>query len=380
MAPIIFLYMDKLVYICALASLFQSRPAVCKKLLDEFDNPSRLFNLKEDQLLDLLGNNQNLVRQMLNPDLLEKCYKEIEWAQSKGVSVLTVQNPAFPPLLNECEDAPVVLYYIGMANLIKQHSVSIVGTRLASSYGREMCKGIVSALSEYNPLIISGLAYGIDACAHKAALDAGINTIGVLPCGMDTIYPSTHRNMAEQMVKQGGILTEFPRGMPVRKWHFIKRNRIIAGMSRSVIVVETRIRGGAMSTVEFANSYNRDVYAVPGRVCDTNSYGCNYLISKNMAQIYTHDAIGQISGQERYAMRVSASQPGLFSFDNEKKEKILLSLKNNSARDLDAICRETGLAFKEAVALLLELELEGKVALMRGNQYQRIKIDNQKQW
>ncbi len=369
--------MEDLVYIYAVAELFRYNPLASRQLLASLENPASLFSMGDDEL-EAVSGIRGAAREMVNDSLLEKSLRELEWAHSRGVSVLPITGDEYPPLLRECADAPVVLFYLGSSNLKEGLPVSIVGTRLASSYGREATARIVSGFAECKERqlllsggvkIVSGLAYGVDITAHKAALEMGLETIGVLPCGIDLIYPSRHRSIAKQMVKQGGIISEFPHGVGVRRWQFIKRNRIIAGLSAATIVAETRIKGGSMSTVEFANSYGREVYAVPGRLGDANSYGCNYLISRNVAQIFTDVSATEICNPQGGYAPAFGAQMNLFSFEDDKKEKILLSLKNNCALDIDTVCNLAGLPYGDVAALLLELELEGRVRLVHGGRY-----------
>ena len=354
--------MDRDVYIYALSRVFDMKPYLGRRLVENFENLSDLFEMKECDLIELFGGNMELAGRLRAGGLLEKSYREMMWADSKGVSLLFYDDDRYPKLLKECEDAPMLLFYIGNAEINAHLPVSIVGTRLASSYGKETCYRLVEELAVNNTLVVSGMAYGIDACAHRAAIDYELPTIGVLPCGIDTIYPEAHREIAKKMVENGGIITEFPPGCGVRKWHFLKRNRIIAGMSEYTVVVESRLRGGAMRTAEYANSYNREVYAVPGRLYDTNSIGCNYLISRNMAQICIGGTISAAINSSKKEGPSSSLHQSLFLFDSDKKEKILLSLKNNSVQDADSLSRTTGLSAGELAQVLLELELEGSIS------------------
>ena len=372
-----FYIMDDLVYMYAIAEIFKFNPLASRQLIDAVGDLPSLFSMNREELEGTVGRWNGIIEQFLNDDVLERSRREIEWANSKGVKMLSVKSKEYPYLLKECEDAPVVIFYLGSADLGNGCNVSMVGTRLASSYGRQAAASIVSDLAEQQVIkdgglrVVSGLAYGIDIAAHKSALEAGLETIGILPCGIDLIYPKAHRDIARKMVKHGGLITEFPHGFDVRRWQFIKRNRIIAGISAATIAVETRIKGGSMSTVEFANSYGRDVYAVPGRIDDFNSFGCNYLISKNVAQIYTRDAAAQICGVKGSHTMGLPGDTNLFSFEDAKKEKILLSLKVDSALDTDAICNLTGIPFNEIASLLLEMELEGKVVVVQGQRYRK---------
>jgi tetratricopeptide (TPR) repeat protein len=205
--------------------------------------------------------------------------------------------------------------------------------------------------------------------AAKAALELDLPTVGVLPCGIDEIYPAHHRELARRILDKGGVVTEFPPGSGVRKWHFLKRNRIIAGMSRATVVVESRIKGGAMRTAEYANSYDREVYAIPGRLCDTNSDGCNFLISRNMAQICTYSSFRESCGLGQSASPYGDNQKSLFLFESDKKEKILLSLKFDRPAAVETLCAETGFDWETVSVLLLELELEGKITVKNNTDY-----------
>ncbi|MEG0518082.1 MAG: DNA-processing protein DprA [Bacteroidales bacterium] len=362
---------ENVVCSCALASIFLFRPKVALGLVEKYGSAEEVFKVSCDELMNLLGH-EEIVQAVTGGEILAWAHEEVAWALSKGVEILVHGNEAYPKLLEECPDAPLVLYYRGNADLNRKQIVSIVGTRLASGYGKECCCKIIGHLSKFNcsPLIVSGLAYGIDVAAHKAALECGLDTVAVLPCGIDTIYPSGHRNIAKQILSQGGILTEYPRGIAPRKINFIKRNRIIAGVSQGVIVVESRIKGGAMSTVEFANSYNRDIFAVPGRLNDTNSYGCNYLISKNIAAVYANETCVPLQMGWRSDHTASvALQPNLFSFDGDNKEKIILSLKPDSPVCVEEIVAKSALSFDDVAFLLLELELEGRIVSLGGRGY-----------
>lgn len=357
--------MDDKVLKCAFAKGFLYSPQQGATLLEEY-GIEQLYNLP-DKDLPVLG-------EVFSVAAMQWAREEIEWCKSKGIQLIFRGEQGYPPLLLECYDAPLMLYYKGTADLSSARCISMVGTRLASAYGKECCEKIIEHIAEYNPVIVSGLAYGIDIASHRAAMAAGLETIAVLPNGMDTIYPSRHRAAASQILKHGGVLTEFPRGEPARKLNFIKRNRIIAALSRALVVVESRVKGGSMTTVEFANMYNRDVFAVPGRFTDVNSYGCNYLIAKNVAAIYNSPSVlPSALGWEKEYLPDTDFQPKLFSFDVEKKEKILLSLKFNKSTSIEQICADTALQWSDVSMFMLELELEGKVEVVNNGEYKRKK-------
>ncbi len=357
------------VYAYAVSRLLATKYTVKKERFESMEQMCSVFGMEEKELAGVFGGDMELVKGIARAGMLEDAAKELDWARSKGVKVLFIWDERYPLLLKECSDAPLMLYYVGNGDLNGHFPISVVGTRLASSYGREACYGLVSSVSLDNVMIVSGMAYGIDASAHKAALELDLPTVGVLPCGIDEIYPAHHRELARRILDKGGVVTEFPPGSGVRKWHFLKRNRIIAGMSRATVVVESRIKGGAMRTAEYANSYDREVYAIPGRLCDTNSDGCNFLISRNMAQICTYSSFRESCGLGQSASPYGDNQKSLFLFDSDKKEKILLSLKINSGRDVEWLCVDTGFSLEEVAPLMLELELEGKVVSDKWGRY-----------
>ncbi len=358
---------EEIVLRCALAKAFQYRPGWANEILQKYGSAREVYRNMGGAELEV---HAELVEKAFSVQMLDWAEKEVQWCAEKGVKIILYGEPQYPKLLAECPDAPNLLYYKGTADLNPPCAVAMVGTRLASAYGREMCAKIISHIEKYRPLVVSGLAYGIDVHSHKSALEAGLETVAVLPNGMDTIYPARHREIAARMVSQGGILTEYPRGEQPLRINFIKRNRIIAAIAQGVVVVESRIKGGAMITAEYASGYNREVFAVPGRVTDTNSFGCNYLIAKNVAAIYNSPSVLPSSlGWEGMCIPDNQYQPKLFSYNVGYKEKILLSLKFGTPTAVEQICAATGLDWETVSLLLLELELEGKITVKDNTDY-----------
>lgn len=358
---------DEIVLRCAMAKAFLYRCRECNRLLGEYGSAQEVLDNMESVDMEKV---RPLLEEAFSGENLAWAREEVQWCGEKGVELLFYGEPGYPKLLMEVDNAPSMLYYKGTADLNAPLSISMVGTRLASAYGKEMCAMVISHLRDYNPLVVSGLAYGIDIAAHTAALEAGLNTVAVLPNGMDMIYPSRHRGIAAKMVMQGGILTEFPRGEQPVKMNFIKRNRIIAAISQGLIVVESRVKGGSMITAEYACSYDRDIFAVPGRVTDPNSFGCNYLIAKNVAAIYNSPATVPASlGWEGHYTPDSSFQPQLFSYEVGNKEKILLSLKSDIPMRVEQLCSATSMDWDTVSMLLLELELEGKISVRNNTDY-----------
>ncbi|MBR4088716.1 MAG: DNA-processing protein DprA, partial [Bacteroidales bacterium] len=364
---------EEIVLRCAMAREFLYRPQVAVQLLQRFGSAACVMESQGDE------DNAFVVESLsraFSSNSLKWAEEEVEWCAKKGIRLLFCGEQEYPPLLAECDDAPFMLYYKGSAGykgnagLCNPRCVSMVGTRLASVYGREACSIVVGDIAKFSPLVVSGLAYGIDIASHRAALENGLETVAVLPNGLDMIYPARHRDDAVRIVGQGGLLTEFPRGVKPQRVNFVKRNRIIAAISRALVVVESRVKGGSMITAEFACNYNRDIFAVPGRVSDPNSFGCNYLIAKNVAAIYNSaSAIPSALGWEAAAVPDPALQPKLFSFDIENKEKILLTLKFDKPTGIERICAATGLEWGAVASMLLELELEGRIKAVGNTDY-----------
>ena len=343
---------------CALAREFLYRPQVANRLMEQYGCAQGIFEKK-------------ICEEAFLPDSLKWASQEVEWCSKKGIRLIFYGEMDYPALLAQVPDAPFMLYYKGEADLNNPRSISMVGTRLASVYGKEACSMVVENVAEYQPLIVSGLAYGIDIASHKAALENGLPTVAVLPNGLDQVYPARHRDVAVQMLRSGGgLLTEFPRGTPPQKLNFVKRNRIIAAISQALVVVESRVKGGSMITAEYACTYNKDIFAVPGRISDPNSFGCNYLIAKHVASIYSSAFTipSELGWSSAYGLEPGL-QPQLFSYDVENKEKILLTLKFDTAADVEKICVDTGLEWGVVSSLLLELELEGKVVSNGNTEY-----------
>lgn len=347
-------------------------PAIALKLYEEIGSAKEIFSLSHRELSLLLGLRKDYIIQILSKKEVEPAEKEIEWSEKSGITTLTIDDDNYPSRLKECPDAPLLLYYKGLSNLNSKRMISIVGTRKASDYGRSQCREIVKTFSHLKekPVIISGLAYGIDITAHLAALDYGVETIAIMATGLDRIYPSHHRSYAVKIVKSGGIISDFPSGTAPVPLNFLKRNRIIAGMADAVILIESKIKGGGMNTASLANSYSREVYALPGKITDKNSAGCNFLISKNIAQsIYSPESIiKQLGWEDKKSRNKETTLP--FCDDNFVKTQILTLLaKEKNPLDFDEISLSTQIPVGEVMATLLEMEMEERVVSMGRNKY-----------
>lgn len=303
---------------------------------------------------------------------LDSAKKELDMMQKEEISCCSIDNIEYPSLLKHCEDAPLVLFYKGRLTVPENKIIAIVGTRKAS----ERCKNRVDFIIEqiagmgYRPLVISGLAYGIDIAAHKACLRYDLVTRAVMGHGLHMVYPSRHKEIADRIISQGGaLISEFPTCTPILPINFLQRNRIIAGMSEAVLVAESAVKGGAMATARQALSYNREVMALPGRPEDLLSSGCNLLIKENIAALVEHvdDILKIIHWEKRPPLPRQISLPFLEETDLE--ETVKQQLTEQGPQDIDQLHLLTGIPIPTLSSLLLKLELEGIVSRLPGKNY-----------
>ena len=267
----------ELQYLIALTMVPAIGPVTARKLIKEVGSARAVFSQNRRALESIEGIGPVLSRYINESSLLGQAEQELEFMRKHRINALSYQSHDFPPLLNQCNDGPVLLYIRGEQDLLFKKSLSVVGTRRASSYGKEVCRQIIRELADRIPdlAIVSGLAYGIDVIAHRAALEFGLPTVAVLGHGLATIYPHAHRETAKKIIGQGALITDFHSGMGPERNNFLRRNRIIAGMTTATLVVESSQKGGSLITADIAFSYERDVLTVPGRTGDDRSVGCN---------------------------------------------------------------------------------------------------------
>ena len=304
-------------------------------------------------------------------EVLIKAGKELKFIEKNKIDISFYTDKDFPRRLKTCVDAPVLIYSKGKMNLNEQRIVSIVGTRNATNYGKQVCEDLIEKFYErnYKVVVVSGLAYGIDIQAHKSALKFNIPTVGVVGHGLDKLYPSLHVETARKMLDNGGILTDFPSGTKIDPSNFIRRNRIIAGLADATIVVESAVKGGALITAEIASSYNRDVFAFPGRAGDVYSKGCNQLIRNSGANLIEGiDDLEFFMGWEQ-TKKSKTVQTDLFVELNADEEKIVTLLRENIELFIDQISSELILPVSKVSALLLNLEFKNVVVAMPGKMY-----------
>lgn len=331
------------------------------RLWEERANISRLLPQATDRLQQCLTNWDKQ---------LPQAEAEADEARRHHISLLALTETDYPTWLKSLPDAPPVLFYKGTASLNAQPMISIVGTRHISEYGKDLCRHIVEQLAERLPqaTIVSGLAYGVDVHAHRAALACGLPTIGVLGHGLNHLYPPSHRDTANRMTEQGGLLTEYPCATPVSRENFVQRNRIVAGLSQACIVVESARRGGALITARLAQDYGREVYACPGRLTDLHSEGCNRLIARHGAAIFT--SVDDLMDDMGWAPRQPRPQQlELFPALTATEEQLRSRLVQTEQCSADELVTATGLKVAEVNAALIQLEMKGLVRLLAGNQY-----------
>ena len=295
---------------------------------------------------------------------------EIAFIEKYKINALFISDKNYPQRLLNCYDPPTMLFYKGNADLNASRIVGIVGTRGNTDYGKQFTEKFIKDLAPLNLLIISGLAFGIDAIAHKAALKNKLQTVGVLGHGLDTIYPSEHSGMAKDMVMHGGLLTEFRSKTKPEKHNFPSRNRVVAGICDATILVESGIKGGSMITAEIANSYNRDVFAVPGRNSDPKSAGCNHLIKNNKAILLTDsEQFLEIMGWDNTESRPRIPQKELFIDLTESEKRITNLLQQKGAVSIDELVLKSGCSSSALAAAILNLELKNVIQSLPGKMY-----------
>jgi DNA processing protein len=344
-----------------------------KILVQHFGNAADIFKAKQSFLEKIEGIGQVRASCIKSFKDFSKAEEEIRFIVKYGIRPLFIADKEFPQRLLNCYDPPTLLFYKGTAELNSSKVIALIGTRSHTDYSKKVVDKFIQELSAQNILVVSGMAYGVDALAHKAALKNNLSTVGVLAHGLDQIYPPDHSALAKDMLKNnGGLLTEFRSKTKPDKHHFPTRNRIVAGMSDATIVVESGIKGGSMVTAELANGYNKDVFAFPGKVTDHKSAGCNYLIRSNKATLLT-DAVEliELMGWEERAKRSKEkkSQKEIF-IELSKEEMIIVDLLNEKDTvHIDEINLRSGLNSSAIAAAILNLELKNVVKGLPGKMY-----------
>jgi DNA processing protein len=347
-----------------------------RQLLQTLGSAEAVFSEKPHLLEKIPGIGRALIAEIKQADVLKRAEKELAFLEKNKITSFFLTDKNYPHRLRECADAPLVFYFKGNADLNAKRIISIVGTRKATAYGKELTEKLLADLSVIFPdlLIISGLAYGIDIIAHRNALRHHVPTVAVLAHGLDRIYPPVHRPAAIEMLTHGGLLTDFPAETKPDKPNFVKRNRIIAGLADATVVVESADRGGSLITADIAFSYGREVYAFPGRTTDPHSQGCNRIIRQNKAGLITdaNDLITALCWDIQPKQRMLPEQTQLLFAGNEEQNRILQLFAEKEEVHINTLATEMDLPVYQLSAILLELEMDGYIKAVPGNSYRLV--------
>ncbi len=367
--------LDESLYQIALTLIDGVGDVNAKSLLAYCGSASQVFKHKKNDLLKIPGIGEYTAKSIFaSKDVLKRAEDELKFIEKYKITPLFFTDANYPNRLKYCSDSPILLYYKGNANLNTQKIVSVVGSRKPSDYGKQLTEDFIKELSSLNVLILSGLAYGIDVCAHKSALNNNLQTVGVLAHGLDRIYPQQHSNIAKKMIEQGGLLTDFMSGTNPDAVNFPKRNRIVAGLCDALVVVESKRKGGSLITATIASSYNKDVFAFPGRATDELSEGCNGLIKQNRATLIegAADLVYAMQWEEQLPTKTKSAQIPLLLNLTADEQLIANAFKTKNPLQIDELCGLTTMPVSKVAGLLLQLEFSNLIKSKPGKMYEML--------
>jgi len=345
---------------------------IAKKLIVHVGDVEQIFKEKKATLAKINGINKKILEHFFDKEPLVKAEKELEYIQKNKVQFAYFLDDDYPKNLQHCIDAPILLFRDGNIDLSNERIISIVGTRKMSSYGRNFCNQLIEELRDYNPIIVSGFAYGVDICAHKAAIKNNLQTIAVLAHGLDLIYPKVHKKYMHQVNKNGGFLTEFWHDENPIPEHFLKRNRIVAGISKATLILESAEKGGSLVTADIANSYDKDVLAVPGRTTDIYSSGCNQLIKNNKAHLLTsaEDVVKILNWDLQ--KKTKPIQKKMFVELTPTEQIIHDQLHSKGILLLDELAIECNIPVFRLSSILVQMEMNGVLKPLPGKRFELV--------
>jgi DNA processing protein len=363
---------ENLFHLMALLRVEGVGDIMAKKLLTHFGSAEAVLNAKTAQLAAIDGVGSVLLKNLKDKSVFDKATQELQFIQNNNIDVLYFQDEKYPDRLKHCIDGPVLLFSSGNINLKNRKIISIVGTRQITSYGTEFCRKLIEDLAPLDPIIVSGFAYGVDIVAHQLAMDYNLQTIGVVAHGLNQIYPKLHKKYVAKMEQNGGFMTEFWSTSNPDKENFVRRNRIVAGMTEATIVIESADRGGSLITANMANDYNRDVFAVPGRVTDKYSQGCNNLLKTQKANVLTSaaDLIYILNWDIKNETKPVQKQ--LFVTLDEDEQKVYDYLLKTGKELMDIIALHCDFPIYRISGLLLNMELKGVIRPLPGKLFEAI--------
>lgn len=362
---------NELFYVLALTQVEGIGDITAKKLLQHFGSAEETFKANKTTLAKIDGIGKNTIQNLKNTNCFKIAESELHFIEKENIATLYFQDEKYPEKLKHCFDAPIVLFQSGNIDVSKPKIISIVGTRNITTYGTDFTKKFIEELAPLNPTVISGFAYGVDIVAHQAAIEHNLQTIGVLAHGLNQIYPKNHKKYMSKMEQNGGFLTEFWTHSKPDRENFVKRNRIVAGMSEATIVIESAEKGGSLITAQIANDYNREVFAVPGRTTDKYSQGCHNLIKTQRAQLITSAADLVYLLNWEVKKKEKTIQKQLFVTLDETEQKVYdFLLKHNE--HLDIISIECDIPIFKLSGVLLNMELKGVIKPLPGKFFEAI--------
>lgn len=361
-----------LFYVLALLQVEGVGDIMAKKLINHCGSAQAVFETKPSKLLAIDGVGAVVLHHLKNKTVFEKADQELQFIKSNAIKAAYFQDQNYPDRLKQCIDGPVLLFSSGNINLKNKKIISIVGTRQITSYGMEFCRKLIEDLAPLDPVIISGFAYGVDILAHQLAMDNQLQTIGVLAHGLNQIYPKTHKKYVAKLEQNGGFMTEFWSSSNPEKENFVRRNRIVAGISEATIVIESADKGGSLITANLANDYNRDVFAVPGRVTDKYSQGCNNLIKTQKANLLTNAADLIYILNWELTNQTKPIQKQLFVTLEPEEQKIYDYLLQNGKELMDTIALQCDFPIFKISGMLLNMELKGVIRPLPGKWFEAI--------
>ena len=365
---------NELFYTLALLKVEGIGDVVAKKLIKHCGSAAAVFQTSKKSLIAIEGIGEYLYKNLQQKKIFNCAENELRFIENESISYTTFEENSYPERLKHCADGPIILFQSGTIDLQNRKIINIVGTRQITSYGIDFTKKLISDLAPLNPVIVSGFAYGVDIVAHQAAIQNGLQTIGVLAHGLNQIYPKSHKKYVSQMEKNGGFMTEFWSTSNPERENFIKRNRIVAGMCEATIVIESAEKGGSLITASISNDYNRDVFAVPGRVSDKFSQGCNNLIKTQRAHLLNSaaDLIYILNWDINSKKESKPLQKQLFVSLTEEEQKIYDYLVNKENELMDIIALDCNFPIFKISSLLLNMELKGVIRPMPGKLFEAV--------
>ena len=361
-------------YLLALSRIEGIGDVTAKKLIQQCGGAEAVFKESKNTLRKIQGVGSAIIKALQDTSVFSRTDQEFDFITQNVIEIVAYSDNHYPERLKQCYDAPLVLFKKGRIDFKNPNIISIVGTRKMTAYGKDFLTQLFQELKEFNPVIVSGLAYGIDIFAHQSAMEHNLQTIAILAHGLDLIYPTSHSKDAKKMQNYGGLMTDFWSGSKPDGENFVKRNRIVAGISQATLVIESAEKGGSLITADIANSYNRDVFAVPGRVSDAYSLGCNNLIKTNRASVLTSakDLAYILNWKKRSGATNNSVQKALFDHFTDDEQKIYDYLLKEGKQQLDIIALHCNYPIHKVVSLLLNLELKSVIRPLPGKFFEAI--------